>query len=71
MKFAEFQAATRVGKLPKLDICGILIFHTYQHLVIIIRTIHAHLKVEIKLREIQQGPQMTYWVTLRSNQSFQ
>lgn len=71
MKFAEFQAATRVWKLPKLDICGMLIFHTYQHLVIIIRTIHASLKVEIKLREIQQGPQMTYRVTLGGDQSFQ
>ena len=48
-----------------------LIFHAYQHLVIIIRTIHASLKVEIKLREIQWGPQITYWVTLRGNQSFQ
>lgn len=49
---AEFQSTTRVWKLSKSAICRMLILHTYQHLVIIIRSIHASLKVEIKLREI-------------------
>lgn len=66
---AEFQSATRVGKLSKSAICRMLILHTYQHLVIIIRSIHASLKVEIKLREFHQEPRMTFWVTLWGNGS--
>lgn len=68
---AEFQRATRVWKLSKSVICRTLIFHTYQHLVIIIRSIHASLKVEIKWREIEQEPQMTFWVTLWGSWSFE